>query len=93
MENTVCSTFPSALHQFCMDHFKRNALVAVSYKYKLQMSQELKELFRMEYSTCICAHGYDKLTIFTKRWGSRYPSIKRLKHERNAVYFTYLFLV
>lgn len=57
------------------------------------MSRELKELFRMEDSSCICAHGYDKLTIFTKRWGSRYPSIKRLKHERNAVYFTNLFLV
>ncbi|WP_425591613.1 transposase [Hallella colorans] len=93
MENTVCSTFPFARHQFCVDHFKRNALVAVSYKYKLQMSRELNELFEMEDSSCICAHGYDKLTIFTKRWGSRYPSIKRLKHERNAVYFTYLFLV
>lgn len=57
------------------------------------MSRELNELFEMEYSSCICAHGYDKLTIFTKRWGSRYPSIKRLKHERNAVYFTNLFLV
>ncbi len=57
------------------------------------MSLELNELFEMEDSSCICAHGYEKLTIFAKRWGSRYPSIKRLKHERNAVYFTYLFLV
>lgn len=90
IENAVCSAFPSARHQFCVAHFKRNALSAVSSKDKPQMSRELDELFEMEDSSYTSAQGYEKLTIFAERWGSHYPSLKRLKHERNAAYFTYL---
>lgn len=90
IENAVCSAFPSARHQFCVAHFKRNALAAVSSKDKAQMSRELDELFEMEDSSCTSAQGYEKLTIFAERWGRHYPSLKRLKHERNAAYFTYL---
>lgn len=90
IENAVCSAFPSARHQFCVAHFKRNALAAVSSKDKPQMSRELEELFEMEDFSCTSAQGYEKLTIFAERWGSRYPSLKRLGHERNAAYFTYL---
>lgn len=44
----------------------------------------------MEDSSCTNTQGYEKLTIFAERWGRHYPSLKCLKHERNAACFTYL---
>ena len=34
--------------------------------------------------------AYENLKRFTEKWSSKYPSFKRLSHERSIAYFTYL---
>lgn len=90
IENAICSAFPTALHQLCVVHLKRQILNTVSPKDKAKVSQELKELFPVENTNLTPLAAYENLCIFAQRWGRHYPSLARLGRERNAAYFTYL---
>ena len=90
IENAVKRAYPAALHQLCMVHFKRNALGMVAKKDRAQLKADLDAFFLMENTDMMPMEAYENLKRFTENWSSKYPSFKRLSHERSIAYFAYL---
>lgn len=90
IENAVSEAFPSARHQFCVTHLKRNMAALVPHKEKTRLMEELKELFPMEQEGKSIVVQFELFCNFVDRWSKRYPSFKRFKHERNIAHFAYL---
>ena len=90
IENAVKRAYPAALHQLCMVHFKRNALGMVAKKDRAQLKADLDAVFLMENTDMMPIEAYENLKRLTEKWSSKYPSFKRLSHERSIAYFTYL---
>ena len=90
IENAVKRAYPGALHQLCTVHFKRNALGMVAKKDHAQLKADFDAVFLMENTEMMPIEAYENLKRLTEKWSSKYPSFKRLSHERSIAYFTYL---
>ena len=89
IENAFAKVFQGTPHQLCVVHFKRNISALFPYKLRLQVHDELKEVFRLETSTDTPIDGFNRLQIFVNKWESKYPALRSYKNERNIYYFTY----
>ena len=90
IENAVCAAFPSAAHQFCVAHVKRQILGSVSHKDKPAVAQQLSEVFPLENNEMKSFEGYEEFITFVGKWESKYPALRKYKAERNSAYFTYM---
>nr|WP_238376533.1 transposase [Prevotella intermedia] len=73
IENAVCAAFPSAAHQFCVAHVKRQILSSVSHKDKPAVAQQLSEVFSLENKEMESFEGYGQFSAFVEKWESKYP--------------------
>lgn len=90
IENAVCAAFPSASHQFCVAHLKRQVINNVSHKDKAVVAKELSEVFPMEEKTASSLWGYEQFINFVAKWEKKYPALKKYRQQRNIAYFTYM---
>jgi len=90
IENAVCAAFPSASHQFCVAHLKRQVINNVSHKDKAVVAKELSEVFHMEEKTASSLWGYEQFINFVAKWEKKYPALKKYRQQRNIAYFTYM---
>ena len=90
IENAVCAAFPSAAHQFCVAHVKRQILSGASHKDKPVMAQQLSEVFQLENNEMNSLQGYEQFITFVEKWERKYPALRKYKTERNSAYFTYM---
>ena len=90
IENASAKVFPSAKHQLCVVHFKRNVLAVFPRTKRAEIGVELKEVFEIDTKNTTPVASFEKLTKFVEKWEAKYPSLKSFKNERNIAYFTYL---
>ena len=77
IENAVCAAFPSAAHQFCVAHVKRQILGSVSHKDKPAVAQQLSEVFPLENNEMKSFEGYEEFITFVEKWESKYPVLRK----------------
>jgi len=89
IENAFAKVFTGTPHQLCVVHFKRNVSNLFPYKLRSEVSQELKNVFKIESDGDSPIDGFNRLQSFISKWESKYPALKSYKNERNIYYFTY----
>lgn len=90
IENATSKVFPTAKHQLCVVHFKRNVLSVFPRIKRAEVAEDLKEVFEIETTKLIPIDAFEKLIIFVDKWIKQYPSLKSFNNPRNIAYFTYL---
>ena len=69
--NAIQSVFPKTENQLCIIHQIRNNLKYVSYKYKKELTKDLKKI----YQALTIDEAELKFEEFKENWGSKYPLI------------------
>lgn len=83
--------YKNTSHQKCVVHLKRSILNKVSSKDKIEVAEDLKEVFNLENSNDIMEKAIDRLQVFPSKWHKNYWHIGNLdKNQMNELYFTYL---
>jgi putative transposase len=90
IENATSKVFPTAKHQLCVVHFKRNVLSVFPRIKRAEVAEDLKEVFEIETTKLTPIDAFEKLIIFVDKWIKQYPSLKSFNNPRNIAYFTYL---
>lgn len=90
IENATSKVFPTAKHQLCVVHFKRNVLSVFPRIKRAEVAEDLKEVFEIETTKSTPIDAFEKLIIFVDKWIKQYPSLKSFNNPRNIAYFTYL---
>lgn len=90
IENATSKVFPTAKHQLCVVHFKRNVLSVFPRLKRAEVAEDLKEVFEIETIKLTPIDAFEKLIIFVDKWIKQYPSLKSFNNPRNIAYFTYL---
>ncbi len=91
LENSIPQVYPKAKFQKCVVHFKRNILNKVAPKNKLEVVEDLKEVFKTNDPHYTKEQAIKNLDSFITKWGKSYRRIRNLKKQTNLIYyFTYL---
>jgi putative transposase len=91
LENEVHKHFPGTKFQKCVVHKMRNVMNDVRPAHKVEVSQDLKEVFNNFNSSATIEHAMHKLDAFLIKWRKQYPKISAKFHEETTeYYFTYL---
>lgn len=91
LENAVPKVLPSAKFQKCVVHFKRNILNKVAPKNKLEVAEDMKDIFKTNDPHYTKEEALKRLEAFINKWGKTYRRILNLKKQTNLLYyFTYL---
>lgn len=69
----ISSVYPDADVQLCIVHMVRNSLKFVSYKYRKEIAQDLKKIYRAV-SVSEAKHNLRK---FSTKWDAKYPMISK----------------
>jgi transposase-like protein len=89
IENSITACFPMADIQLCTVHLKRNIVNKVKPRDKREVSDDLKKIFFPDQFDITCDLAYERFMAFINKWQGSYPALKRYKHERYRLYFTY----
>lgn len=91
LDTIIPLIYKNTKHQKCVVHLKRSILNKVSSKNKVEVAQDLKEVFNMDELNDSLEKAKMRLSIFALKWKSKYRHIGDLdKNEMNELYFTYL---
>jgi transposase-like protein len=91
LENEVHRVFPDADFQKCVVHKMRNILNKTRPKDKMEMAEDLKELFNNFSENSTTKKAEIKLNIFIEKWKNKYPNINKFfKDGKTEYYFTYI---
>ena len=90
IENAVTGAFPTARHQFCVAHLLREMSALVPRKSLHELHSELRDILAIESKSATSASQYALFLNFVERWSVKFPTFKRYKNPRNALYFTFL---
>jgi transposase-like protein len=91
LEEVVKEELPASFLQKCLVHKYRNVLLKARPSHKLELAQDLREVFRLEDPYYTIEQGKTNLQIFIDKWKKHYPYIeRRFKQEHLENYFAYL---
>lgn len=90
IENAVTSAFPTTRHQFCVAHLLRDMSALMPRKSLHELHSELGEILAMEDTNATSTSQYALFLNFVERWSAKFPTFKRYKNPRNALYFNFL---
>lgn len=91
LDAVIPLVYKNTKHQKCVVHLKRSILNRVSSKDKVEVAEDLKEVFNMENSNDTLEKATGRLSVFALKWRRTYRHIGNLdKNEMNELYFTYL---
>lgn len=91
LENVVGKEFPKAKFQKCLVHLKRNILNKVAPRHKNEISDDLKEVFKIGSANYNKEEALERMNLFITKWGNIYKRISNLRNNNNLIYyFTYL---
>ena len=91
LDAVIPLVYKNTKHQKCVVHLKRSILNRVSSKDKVEVAEDLREVFNMENSNDTHEKATDRLSVFALKWRRTYRHIGNLdKNEMNELYFTYL---
>jgi putative transposase len=91
LDSALSVVYPKTLLQRCVTHLKRNMLSKVRHGDKMELAEDLREVFRTgqkDYTKC---EAWQNWTALCQKWGKDYRSIKRMGEDISyKYYFTYL---
>lgn len=91
LENSLALVFPGTPLQKCVTHLKRRLLSKVRHGDKMEMADDLREVFRTGDSSYTPEQGWDSWCDFCNKWGQNYRSFRSLREDSTyRYYFTYL---
>lgn len=91
IENSIWKYFRNADIQLCVVHLMRDILKHTKPKHKMQVSEDLKEVFRTDDRHDNKEKAQKRFKEFGNKWRKYYPSInKKTKNPRYELYFTYI---
>ena len=91
LEDELAKVYPKTLFQKCVIHKMRNILNKTKPKDKLEVGQDLKEVFDNFESTSTIEKAKQKMNKFLIKWEKTYPNFKNQMKEGNIeYYFTYI---
>ncbi len=90
IELAVAKQFNGVAHQFCVTHLKRRVVASVASKYKKEVAEDLKEVFRINDNNDNNEKGWERWIKFIEKWKGKYPSFVRMLNYRYRHYFVYL---
>lgn len=91
IEDAIWKKFPSTQIQLCSIHLQRNVQKRVKPKDKVQVAEDLKDVFRTGDQNDSSMKGWQRWMKFCQKWGRYYPSLQRMaEDQRYKLYFTYL---
>jgi len=86
LENSIPQVFPKVKFQKCVVHFKRNILNKVAPKNKLEVAQDLKEVFKTNDLYYTKEQAMKNVDSFISKWGKDYKRISNLKKLNFSIY-------
>jgi putative transposase len=90
-EDELAKVYPNTQFQKCVVHKMRNVLNKAKPKDKLEIGQDLKEVFDNFESTSSIEKAEIKMNNFLDKWENIYPKLKNQFKEGNIqYYFTYI---
>lgn len=91
LEDELAKVYPKTEFQKCVVHKVRNILNKTKPKDKLEVGQDLKEVFDNFESTSTIEKAKQKMNNFLIKWEKIYPNFKNYMKEGNIeYYFTYI---
>lgn len=91
LEDEVHKYFPGTVFQKCVVHKMRNVLTKVRPKDKLDVANDLKNVFDNFDKTSTIEEALIKKDNFIEKWQAKYPDIAGFfKEEVNEYYFNYI---
>jgi len=91
LEDALAEVFPKTAMQKCVTHLKRNMLNRVRHGDKMQMADDLREVFRTGDRYYTPEKGWKAWQELCAKWGKDYRSIKKMGNDPfYRYYFTYL---
>lgn len=78
LDQIIPLVYKNTIHQKCVVHLKRSILNKVSSKDKLEVAQDLKEVFNLENSNEIMEKAIDRLHVFSSKSRKTYRYIGNL---------------
>ena len=91
LDTALSVVYPMAQLQRCVTHLKRNMLSKVRHGDKMELAEDLREVFRTGQKYYTREDAWENWTALCKKWGKDYRSIKKMGEEIDyKYYFTYL---
>lgn len=90
IEEAVSRAFPGARVQLCTVHLQRDLISRVRQRDRAAFIADLKPCFDAGATNPCPAAGLEKFRALIAKWGSTYPSLRRLDNPRLPRYFTFL---
>ena len=91
LKEVVREVLPQAKLQKCLVHKVRNILYMVRTRDKTEVTEDFRNVFKLEDNDYDFEQGVKNLNIFLNKWKKKYPSITRKFHKNDFKhYFAYL---
>jgi transposase-like protein len=91
LEDSLAEAYPETDLQKCTTHLKRNMLNRVRHGDKMQLAEDLREVFRTGDRYYTPEKGWKAWQQLCEKWGKDYRSIKKMGNDPfYRYYFTYL---
>ncbi|WP_225738037.1 transposase [Flavobacterium sp. PL002] len=88
IENTKAKEFPKVKHQLCLIHIKRNILEIFPRIKRLEIAEELLQVFAIDSKAVTPVEGFENLCKLVEKHKKSYTSLKSFLNQRNTAYFT-----
>ena len=91
LEVALSTVYPTTSLQRCVTHLKRNMLSKVRHGDKMELAEDLRDVFRTGQKDYTLEEAWQKWTTLCTKWGKDYRSIQRMSQEIGYKYYlTYL---
>jgi transposase-like protein len=91
LENSLALVYPGTPLQKCVTHLKRRLLSKVRHGDKMEMADDLREVFRTGDTSYTPEQGWVCWCDFCDKWGQSYRSFRIMREDSTyRYYFTYL---
>lgn len=92
LETAIATTYSMANFQKCVTHLKRQVLSRVRSTDKVELAEDLKEVFQMDNTEDTKSNGFQRWLDMCKKWSNKkYSYFKNIQNKAEyQYYFTYL---
>lgn len=92
LETAIATTFSMSNFQKCVTHLKRQVIARVRSSDKLELAEDLKEVFQMDNTADTKNDGFERWLAMCRKWSNRkYSYFKNIQNRAEyQYYFTYL---
>jgi len=90
IEDAIASCFSCSNVQLCVVHLERNVLRLIKPSDKEDIAHQLKDVFQIGRSNDSPEQGWQRWIRFIENNSDKYPTLRKMTHQRYRLYFTYL---